>query len=267
MALVRGDAANGIGAGANAALARVCLRASIAIIAWSSVWSGRLRAAAGGRIAGAGVVALIENGASDRAASRTGASLTGVNLGALITVVARRAVEQRWIGTQSRHRIADTQIVALIESGAHGGLGTGTGACLAGVCLRAEIAIVAGSAIGQCWIRAHPGRGIAGASIVAAVLRRAGHGVRAYACACLAGVYLGAEVAVIAGSAIGQCRIRAHPGRGIAGAGVVALIECRAREGAAAHADVAGTGIHERARVAIIARAPIREQWIGTDPG
>src|SRR5205807_459839 len=72
--------------------------------------------------------------------------------------------------------------------------------------------------------RAHAGGGVAGAGVVALV-RRADHRVRPDAAPVLAGVGLGAGVAVVTGRAVGLvCRLRAQAGGGVAGAGVVALV-------------------------------------------
>src|SRR5206468_1631233 len=92
--------------------------------------------------------------------------------GAAFAVVARRAVGER--------------------------VAADAGAGLAGVGLRAGVAVVARDAVGLGGVRARARRRVARARVVALIRRRAAHGVRARARAALAGVALRAEVAVVA---------------------------------------------------------------------
>src|SRR5206468_13103628 len=60
------------------------------------------------------------------------------------------------------------------------------------------------------WVRAHAGRQVARADVVALVLRGAGDGVRAGARAGLAGIGARAGVAVVARRAVRLCGVRAR---------------------------------------------------------
>jgi len=71
----------------------------------------------------------------------------------------------------------------------------------------------------------------------------AGHGIITDAGASHASVGLGTCIAVVAGCAIGQLRAGTYTGCGIAGAGVMALIECRADHGIITDAGASLTGV------------------------
>src|SRR5262249_14144920 len=90
--LVEGGADDGVRPDAGAGLAGVGLGAGVAVGAGAAVRLGRVRAGAARRIAGAGVVALVEGGADDGVRPDAGASLAGVGLGAGIAVGAGAAV-------------------------------------------------------------------------------------------------------------------------------------------------------------------------------
>src|SRR5206468_1283466 len=99
------------------------------------------------RITGAGVVALILGGADDGVAARAAAALAGVGLRAGVAVVAGGAVGLRRVRADAARRIAGAGVVALILGGADDGVGAGAGAALAGVGLRAGVAVVAGGPV------------------------------------------------------------------------------------------------------------------------
>src|SRR5207249_3351823 len=203
----------------------VGLRAGVAVVAGRAVGLGRRRRAhAGGGVAGAGVVALVRR-ADHRACSDAAPVLAGVGLRAGVAVVAGRAV-----GLVRRRRahagggVAGAGVVALVRRADHRAC-SDAAPVLAGVGLRAGVAVVAGRAVGLVRRRrAHAGGGVTGAGVVALV-RRADHRVRSDAAPVMAGVGLRAGVAVVAGRAVGLVRRRrAHAGGGLAGAGVVALV-------------------------------------------
>src|SRR3989442_5887899 len=87
---------------------------------------------------------------------------------------------------------------------------------MAGVDLSAGIPVVAGAAVGLRRVRARPRGWITGAGNVALVGGGAGDGVAARAHAALAGVGLGARVAVVAAGAIVLLRGLAHAAAGVA---------------------------------------------------
>src|SRR5262249_11790688 len=112
-------------------------RAGVAVGAGRAV--GLLGVGAGPvrRIAGAGVVALIERGADDRVGPRADAGLAGVALRAGVAVGAGRAVGLLGVGAGAVRRVTGAGIVALIERGADDRVGPRADAGLAGVALRA----------------------------------------------------------------------------------------------------------------------------------
>src|SRR5439155_1366401 len=137
----------------------------------------------------------------------------------------------RAVGLVRRHRaragggVAGAGVVALVRRADHR-VRADAAPVLAGVALRAGVAVGAGRAVGLVRRRrARAGGGVAGAGVVALV-RRADHRVRRDPASVLAGVSLRLGVAVGAGRAVGLVRRRrAHAGGGVAGAGVVALVD------------------------------------------
>jgi hypothetical protein len=95
--------------------------------------------------------------------------------------------------------------MTLIGRGAGDRIAADTAPVLAGVGLGAEIVVIAHAAIGFCWIRAETGGRVAGAGLMALITcRRADNGVGADTAPVLAGVGLGASVAVVTGDAVGD---------------------------------------------------------------
>src|SRR5437773_1906860 len=92
---------------------------------------------------------------------------------------------------------------------------------------------------------------------VAGVRRRAGHGIPG-ARARLARVAPRAAAAIVAAHAVGLRPVRAHPRSGVARAGVMALVECRALHGVRPGAHARLTGVRSRAGVAVVACRTIR---------
>src|SRR5207247_1589625 len=125
--------------------------------------------------------------------------------------------------------------------------------------LRAGVAVIARGAVGfGGGVGALPRRWVARSRVVALIDGRADDGIRARARAGLAGVRLRAGVAVVAGRAVRPGgRVGALPSRGVAGPGVVALIDSRADDGirACARPRLARVGL--RAGVAVIARGAV----------
>src|SRR5439155_889897 len=145
------------------------------------------------------LVALVLGGADDGVRAGAAAALAGVGLRAGVAVVARRPVGLGRVRAQAARRIARPCVVALILGGADDGVRAGAAAALAGVGLRAGVAVVAGGAFGLGRVRASAPRRLACDLVVALILGGADDGVRTRAAAALAGVGLGAGVAVAAG--------------------------------------------------------------------
>src|SRR5437870_11479783 len=222
VALIERGADDRVGAHADRGPAGVGLRAGVAVAAGRAVGLVRRRRAhAGGGVAGAGVVALVRR-ADHRARPDAAPVLASVGLRAGVAVVAGRAV-----GLVRRRRahagggVAGAGVVALVRR-ARRSSGLHAAPVLAGVGLRAGVAVVAGRAVGLVRRRrAHAGGGVAGAGVVALV-RRADHRVRPDAAPVLASVGLRAGVAVVAGRDRGLVRRRCrHAASAFAGAGVV----------------------------------------------
>src|SRR6185436_11367729 len=128
---------------------------------------------------------------------------------------------------------------------------------LAGVAAGASVAVVARGAVGLVRVRANACAGIAAAGDVALIGGGADDRIGARAQAHLAGVGLGAGVAVVARAPVGPGRVRAHAARGIAHAGDVALVGGDAEDVAGARAGAGLAGVGLRAGVAVVARAPV----------
>src|SRR3989442_704023 len=156
--------------------------------------------------------------------ARARAAEAAIADGAAVAVVAGGPVLSGGVATGPRRGIARPGGVALIERGADDRVGAHAAPVLAGVGLRAGVAVVAGRAVGLVRRRrAHAGGGVAGAGVVALV-RRADHRVRPDAAPVLASVGLRAGVAVVARRAVELVRMRAADGgRGSSGDGTSAL--------------------------------------------
>src|SRR5439155_419040 len=170
-----------------------------------------------------------------------------------VTVVARGSVRRHRVRAGRVQRVADTRIVALVLGGADDRVDGRTRAALAGVALRAGVAVVARGAVGLGRVRAQPRARVARARVVALVLRRTGDGIAGRARAALAGVAQRAGVAVVAPGAVGLARVRAQPRARVARARVVALVLRRTGDGSAGRARAALAGVAQRAGVAVVA--------------
>src|SRR5262249_2701303 len=115
------------------------------------------------RVTDAGDVALIEGGADNGVRRHAGAGLAGVGLGAGIAIAAGAAVRLLRIGAGAARRVTDPGVVALIERGADDRAGPDAGARLAGVALRAGVAVVGGRAGGLVGVGAGAGGAVTGA--------------------------------------------------------------------------------------------------------
>src|SRR5439155_6736936 len=117
----------------------------------------------------------------------------------------------------------------------------------------AHVAVVARRAVGLGRVRARPGRRVAAPDLVALIRSRAADRVAPRAHPALAGVGLGAGVAVVAGGAVGSRRVRALARGWVARAGVVALVRRRAGDRVAPNAAPALAGLALLAGVAVVA--------------
>src|SRR5207247_660453 len=144
--------------------------------------------------------------------------------------------------------------VGLGVGGADDGVAAGADPALAGVGLRAGIAVAAGAAIGLRRVRARPCGGRTGAGSVALVGGGAEDGVAAGADPALTGVGLRAGVPVAARRPVRLRWIRAEAGCGITCPGDVALVGGSAADRVAARARPALACVGLRARVAVVAR-------------
>src|SRR5439155_1139647 len=182
------------------------------------------------------IVALIGRRADDRVPAHAAPRLAGVGLGAGVAVAASGAVGLERGRAAGRGRIAGSGGVALVEGGADDGIRAGAGPRLAGVGLRAGVAVVAGRPVGLGRVRADTRRRIAGAGAVALIAGGASHRVPARAGPRLTGVGLRAGVAVAASGAVRLGRVRAGARGRVARTGHVALIAGGAGHGVAARA-------------------------------
>src|SRR5207253_213533 len=137
-----------------AALAGVALRAGIAVVARGAVGLGGVRAQPRGRVARARGVTLIRRRTGDGGAARARAALARVGLRARVTVVAPGVVGLARVRAQPRGRVARARLVALIRRRTGDGIAGRARPALAGVALRAEVAVVAARAVGLGGVRA-----------------------------------------------------------------------------------------------------------------
>src|SRR5262249_5673349 len=142
-------------------LARVRLRASIAVVAGRAIRLRGIGARARAGIARAHRVTLIAKIASASFAAEARPYLVRVRLRASIAVVAGRAIRLRRIGARARAGIACAHRVTLIAGRAHDWVAADARPYLARVRLRASIAVVAGRAIRLRRIGARARAGIA----------------------------------------------------------------------------------------------------------
>ncbi len=257
MALIERRARNGVGAGACTSQTCIRLRTSIAVITRRAVRLVRIGASARGRIANAYVMALIERRTRHRISTIACTGQTRVRLCASIAVIACCAVGLVRIRANPRRRIACAHIVALIERRARHRISTIACTGQTRVRLRARIAIIACCAVGLVRIRANPGRRIAGAHVMALVLRRAGNGISTIARTSLTRIRLGAGIVVITRRTVGLVRIRANPRRRIARPHVMALVLRRAGNGIAARTRAALATIRLCTCIVVITRRAI----------
>src|SRR5439155_342368 len=223
VALVRRGAEHGVRPRTRPGLAGVAAGARVGVVAFGAVGLRGIGAGTGCRVARAGVVALVLGGAADGARLRAGAGLAGVAAGARVRDVAVRVVGLGGIGAGAGRGVALTGVVALVRRRAHDRRAGGARAALAGITDRARIAIVTRAAVRPGGIRALAGRRVAGARVVALVLRGADDGVRPGAGPGLAGVAAGARVVVVAAGRVRRVDAAGHGGAGIVRARVAGV--------------------------------------------
>src|SRR5262249_27457233 len=168
-----------------------------------------VRADAAGRVADTGFVALIEGRADDGVRPDAGAGLAGVRLGAGIARREERRVGLVGGGAEAAGRVADTGVVALVEGRADDEVRPDACAGLAGVRLGAGVAVRASGAVRLFGVGADAAGRVADTGVVALIEGRADDEVRPDAGAGLAGVRLGAGIAVRADGAVRLVRVRA----------------------------------------------------------
>ena len=219
VALVRQRADHQIRAAAAAALAGVGLGALVAVVAASAVGRRRVAANAGAAIANAGVVALIQGIADHRIGAGAGAVLAGIRLRALVAVAALGAVGLGAVDAQAGRRGAGRG-VALIQGIADHRIGAGAGAVLAGIRLRALVAVAAVRAV----VRHREGAAVRRiAEVVGTDVVVIAHHRAADAGALDAHVVLRTRAAVAALRAVGQSDRAAARGH-IAGVGCASVL-------------------------------------------
>jgi hypothetical protein len=173
MALIRRRTRNRSCTDACACLARVVFRARIVVSARRTIRRIRIATHPRGRIACAGVVALILRRTNDRIRRNARSELARIRLRARIAIVTRRTIRHvRELATRRRiARIAGTRI------GIIAGHRRTSIACsrLARIRLRAGIAILARGTIGHARIAAYPGCRITRPNVVTLIQGCAGN--------------------------------------------------------------------------------------------
>ena len=209
-------------------------------------------------------MALVLRGAGHRVRAGAGAGLAGVGLRAGVAVVAR-ACRRPWPGSsRCRSPGCSARRVALVLRGAGHRVRAGAGAGLAGVGLRAGVAVVAAVPFGLAGFEQTP---VAGLHVPAAWHWSGAvqvTGLRAGAGAGLAGVGLRAGVAVVARGAVrpwpGSSR---RPSPGCTCPAVVALVRAAQVTGFAPVHAPAWQVSRLRAGVAVVAGGAVRP-WPGS---
>ena len=155
-------------------------------------------------------MALVQSRADYGIAAGAHPVLAGVSLGTGVAVAAGCSICLVWIAACACGLITCACYVALVQSRADYRIATGAHSILAGVSLGTGVAVVAVLSI-SLWGVAACARGrITGARYMALVQSIADYSIAAVARSILAGVSLGAGIAVIAGSVICYGRIAAQ---------------------------------------------------------
>ena len=238
---------------ARARLARIHLRAGIAVIASSSVSDCRIVTLTRRGVTGSRHMALILSHTRNRVCPGTAAHLARIGLRAAIAITARRPICRRRIVTLTRRRIARTCYVALIHRGTRNGVCPGTRTHLARIGLRTSIVITACSAIVGVGIAAHAGCRVTNTRNVALIQRHARHWVCPDARTRLARIGLRTAIAITARRPIGCRRIVTLTRRRITRTRHVALIHRHARHRVCPDARACLARIRLRTSIAVTA--------------
>ncbi len=257
VAFVKRGADDGVRPHARTGLARILLRAEVAVIAGLSVRSFRIVAQPRRRVACTGDVALIRRRAYDRVCPDACTGLAGIRLRACAAVIACGTVRRIRIVALARHRIARAYDVALIQRRTNHRVRPGTHARLARIALRAVAGIAARGAVGNVRIAALARHRITHARRVALIQRRARHRGPG-ACSGLAPVHLRAGIVVVTRGTVRKNRIGALTRRRRARTRGVARIERHAGDRVRACARTRQARIRLRTAIAIAARRPVR---------
>src|SRR5205823_5119277 len=244
-------------ADANARVTAVRDRAGVPVVANGSLELHGVRAGAGRGVARPRVVALVLGSADDRVRAGANSPLTGVGLRARVPVIAGRAIRLSGVRAGPGGRVARPGVVTLVGHGADDEVAARAHAPLAGVGLRARVAVVAGAAVGLGGVRARAGTRVARPRVVTLVGCGADDGVPAHAHAALAGIRPRAGVAIAAGAAVGLGGVRARAGTRVARARVVTLVGRGADDRVRARARTHLARVGPRAGVAVVARASV----------
>lgn len=264
MTLVGGNAHLGRPRLTDARLTGIERGARAAVGARGAVGARRVGAGPARRIAGAHRVALIRGGAEDRARAEADSRLARIDLGAGVTVVARRAVGRVGVRALPRGEVAAPGDVTLIRGSADDRARAHTEPTLARVYLRARVAVAARRPVGGLRVRANPQHGVADAHETTGPLRGAQDRIGSYADALLAGVRLGAEVPVAAGRPGRGVRVAAQTRSAVAHPGQVARVERRADHGRRPDTDPGEARIHQGAWISVVAGGAVSGVRAGT---
>lgn len=169
MTLVQGNASYGVRTDAVPVLARVRLRAGVAVVASDAVIGVGIGALPRSGIADSSSMTLVLSQASYRGTPDASTVLACVWLSAAVTVAACRTARGVRIRALASSGIAGAHHMTLVQRGADDGAGPNASAVLAYVRLRAGVAVVASNTVVRDWIRALASSGIADPRYVALV--------------------------------------------------------------------------------------------------
>jgi len=156
--------------------------------------------------------------------------------------------------------------MTLVERRTDNRIGAHTVAGLASVGLGTGIRVVTAGAVGLVGIGTYTRAGITGARFMTLIQGCTYDRVGAYTAARLAGVGLGASIAVITGRSVGLDWIRTDSSTGIANTCIVTLIERRTNHGIGSGTGARLASIGLSTQVAIVASRSIRLGGIRADP-
>jgi hypothetical protein len=156
-------------------LTSVSLSARIPVIASRSISLLGVAAQTRRRVTGASGVTLVGGHTGDWVGTYAGAALAGIRLSAGVPIIAGRSIRSSGIATFARSRITSASTTAWPQRRAHHGVAAHTISALAGISLRAQVAVAASGTIRLVLVSAESSRGVAYTELLARSRSRTCH--------------------------------------------------------------------------------------------